>query len=217
MMSTALAPAALPRIATSRVKPRTADHSTGRTTDPDPDPDADVLALVDLGDADSALRRLMARHGAAVYRYCREALRDGAVVDDVHQQIFIAAYRDLPRFRRQSRVRLWLFAIARHRVLDAVKHRRNARRWVEDIAFPDPPDSGPSPADSIDAARLRQALAASLDELPADTRTAVLLRYQQGFTYAEMAKICGAQAGTLYARVTRALPLLRKRIEARLR
>jgi RNA polymerase sigma-70 factor (ECF subfamily) len=213
MMSTALAPAVLPRIATPGVKPRTADHATGRITDPD----ADVLALLDLGDVDGALRRLMARHGAAVYRYCREALRDGSVVDDVHQQIFIAAYRDLPRFRRQSMVRLWLFAIARHRVLDAVKQRRNAQRWVEDIAFPDPPDSGPSPAESIDAARLRQALAASLDELPADTRTAVLLHYQQGFTYAEMAKICGAQAGTLYARVARALPLLRRRIESRLR
>jgi RNA polymerase sigma-70 factor (ECF subfamily) len=212
-MSTALAPAVLPRIASSCVKPRTAERTTGRT----PDPDADVLALLDLGDAEGALRCLMARHGASVYRYCREALRDDSVVDDVHQQIFMAAYRDLPRFRRQSMIRLWLFAIARHRVLDAVKHRRNARRWVDDIAFPDAPDPGPSPAESLDAARLRQALAASLDELPADTRTAVLLHYQQGFTYAEMAKICGAQAGTLYARVARALPVLRSRIESRLR
>jgi DNA-directed RNA polymerase specialized sigma24 family protein len=45
-------------------------------------------------------------------------------------------------------------------------------------------------------------------------RTAVLLRYQQGFTFAEMARICGEKPGTLQARVARALPLLRAWIEA---
>jgi RNA polymerase sigma-70 factor (ECF subfamily) len=211
MMSTYLVPAVLPRVATSRARPRTAGRAVGSATDPD----ADVLALLDLDDIDGAVRRLMARHGAAVYRYCREALRDMSLVDDVHQQIFIAAYRDLPRFRRQSTVRVWLFAIARHRVLDAVKKRRHTQRWVEDSAFTDTPDPRPSPAESLDDARLREALAASLDELPADTRTAVLLHYQQGFTYAEMAEICRAHPGTLHARVARALPLLRKRIESR--
>jgi RNA polymerase sigma-70 factor (ECF subfamily) len=213
MMSTYLAPVALPRIAERRAKPQTAERAAGRAGDPD----ADILAQLDLGDTDGALRRLMARHGAAVYRYCCEALRDDSVVDDVHQQIFVAAYRDLPRFRRQATVRIWLFAIARHRVLDAVKKRRNTQRWFDGSVATDAPDPRPSPAESLDAARLRQALAASLGELPADTRTAVLLHYQQGFTYAEMAEICGVHAGTLYARVARALPLLRRRIESRMR
>lgn len=211
-MSTYLVPAVLPRVAGSRARPRTAERADRGATDPD----ADVLALLDLGEPDRAVRCLMARHGAAVYRYCRETLRDLSLVDDVHQQIFIAAFRDLPRFRRQSTVRVWLFAIARHRVLDAVKKRRNTQRWFEDgAANTDMPDPRPSPAESLDDAQLREALAASLDELPADTRTAVLLHYQQGFTYAEMAEICGVQPGTLYARVARALPLLRKRIESR--
>jgi RNA polymerase sigma-70 factor (ECF subfamily) len=211
MMSKYLVSAVLPRIAASRAKPQTAERAVGCAADPD----ADILARLDLDDTAGAVRRLMARHGAAVYRYCREALRDVSLVDDVHQQIFIEAYRDLSRFRRHSTVRVWLFAIARHRVLDAVKKRRHTQGWVEDSAATDTPDPRPSPAESLDDARLHEALAASLDELPADTRTAVLLHYQQGFTFAEMAEICRVHPGTLCARVARALPLLRKRIESR--
>jgi RNA polymerase sigma-70 factor, ECF subfamily len=211
MMSKYLVPAVLPRIATLPARPRNAERAAGSTADPD----ADILALLDLDDTAGAFRRLMARHGAAVYRYCSAALRDGSLVEDVHQQIFIEAYRDLPRFRRRSTVRVWLFAIARHRVLDAVKRRQHTQRWVKDSAATDTPDPRPSPAESLDDARLREALAASLDELPANTRVAVLLRYQQGFTFAEMAEICRAHPGTLCARVARALPRLRERIESR--
>jgi RNA polymerase sigma-70 factor (ECF subfamily) len=180
------------------------------------DPDADIVDLAGAGDVAQAAHRLMWRHGAAVYRYCCTSLRDAALADDVHQQIFIEAYRDLPRFGRRSTLRIWLFAIARHRVLDAAKHRRYTRRYIADEAGADTPDPRPSPAESIDEERLRAALIASLDELPQDARTAVLLHYQQGFTYSEMAEICRERQSTLHARVTRALPVLRRLIEARI-
>src|SRR5262249_11547038 len=94
------------------------------TEAPVADPDSDVLGLVANGDMKGALRRLMQRHGTSVYRYCREALRDRALAEDVQQQVFVSAFRDLPKFSGRSTVRTWLFAIARHRVLDAAKSRR---------------------------------------------------------------------------------------------
>src|SRR4030095_7994221 len=98
---------------------------------PDVDPDSDVLDQVANGDMTGALRRLMQRHGTSVFRYCREALRDRALAEDVHQQVFIAAFRDLPQCSGRSTVRTWLFAIARHRLLDAAKSRRRARSHVD--------------------------------------------------------------------------------------
>jgi RNA polymerase sigma factor (sigma-70 family) len=180
------------------------------------DPDADVLALVDRGDAQGALRRLMRRHGGAIYRFCREALHDAALADDVHQQIFIAADRDMARFRRRSTLRAWIFGIARHRVLDAAKARHRARVRHAPVVPTELPDPRPSPPEVLDQIRLHGALIACLRELDDDLRTALLLRFQQGFTYEEMAVMCGEQAGTLHARVIRALPVLRARIERRL-
>jgi len=178
------------------------------------DPDADVARLVTAGDLEGALRLLMQRHGDAVYRFVRNALRDEARADDVHQRIFIEAYRDLPRFAGRSSFRTWLFAIARYRVIDAGKVRVREEGRLGEGDGADAPDPRPSPGEQIDDVRLRAALARCLDKLGEHIRTAVLLRYQQGFSFEEMAGMTREKPGTLQARVSRALPLLRECIEA---
>lgn len=155
----------------------------------------------------------MQRHGTSVYRYCREALRDAALAEDVQQQVFIAAFRDLPSFTGKSTVRTWLFGIARHRVLDAAKSRRRTRSHMERDAAADIADPRPSPADSLDDARLQHALIGCLDKLAPHVVTALLLRFQQGFTFEDMSAVCHEKPGTLQAQVARALPVLRACIE----
>lgn len=182
------------------------------------DPDDDVLDLIDRGDIGAALRRLMQRHGASVYRYCCVALHDATLAEDVQQQTFIQVFRDLPRFKRRSAVRTWLFAIARNRVRDAARaRRRRAERTATPAGAPEPEGaSGDSPADWLDDARLQQALIASLDELDEDTRGAVLLRHQQGLTFGALGALYGEKPGTIGARVARGLRRLRSLIETRL-
>ncbi|HEX3765230.1 MAG TPA: sigma-70 family RNA polymerase sigma factor [Kofleriaceae bacterium] len=171
--------------------------------------DLDLLALIDRGDTHAALQGLMQRHGGAVYRYCRLALGDPALAEDIHQQVFIEAFRDLPGFGRRSTLRTWLFGIARHRVLDAAKRRRRSRADLDAEAGVSLPDPRPPAGDRLDDAQLQATLASCLTELEEPGRTAVLLRYQQGLTYEEMAEICGEKPGTLQARVTRAVRKLR--------
>jgi RNA polymerase sigma-70 factor (ECF subfamily) len=178
------------------------------------DPDADVARLVEAGDLAAAIRLLMQRHGDAVYRFVRNALRNDARADDVHQKIFIEAYRDLPRFAGRSTFRTWLFAIARYRVIDAAKVRVREEGRMGEGDGADEPDPRPSPGEQIDDVRLREALARCLEQLGEHIRSAVLLRYQQGFSFEEMAEIMSEKSGTLQARVSRALPVLRECIEA---
>jgi RNA polymerase sigma factor (sigma-70 family) len=184
-------------------------------TRPHDDPDRDVLDLVDAGDTRAALRIVMNRHGAAVFRYCSGVLRDAALAEDVQQQVLLEAYRDLPAFGRRSTVRTWLFGIARHRVLDAAKARTRVQARIEADNCADAPDSTPAPGELLDDARLGQHLAACLGELDEKVRTALLLRFQHGFTFEQMAEICGERSGTLQVRVARALPVLRARLRLR--
>jgi RNA polymerase sigma-70 factor (ECF subfamily) len=162
-----------------------------------------------------ALRLLMQRYGTSVYRYCREALRDAALAEDVQQQVFIAAFRALPSFGELSSLRTWLFGIARHRVLDAAKSRRRARSQVDGDDATQVADPRPSPGERLDDARLQEALLGCLDRLRPAVLTAVLLRFQQGFSFEEMATMCDEKPGTLQAQVARALPVLRLCIESR--
>lgn len=178
-----------------------------------PDPDADVLALVDRGDLRAASTLLMRRHGAAVYRFCREALQDATLADDVHQQVFIEALRDLAQFARRSTLRTWLFAIARHRVLDAIKSRRRARGWIGAVDAADVPDRRPAVDAELDDAELQAVLVRCIAALDDDLRTVLLLRFQQGMTFEDIARVCRKKPGTLQARVARVLPQLRLAIE----
>lgn len=179
------------------------------------DPDGDIVRLINAGDLNTALCRLIRRHGTAVYRYCRRALHDPTLADDVYQLTFIQTHRDFAAFAGRSTLRAWLFTIARHRVSDAVKSRRRALARIEEHSLVDTPDPSSAPGERIDDARLYQALFACFGELGEQLRTAVLLRYQRGLTFAAMAEICGEKPETLRARVMRTLQKLRVCIEAR--
>lgn len=183
----------------------------------DPDPDADILERVAAGDRTTALRWLVDRHGPAVERHCQAVLQDPVLAQDVRQQIFVQADRDLPRFARQSTVRTWLGAIMRHRVLDALRSRRRALAHLT----PDEPDeleyAGTEPLadDLLDDARLGHTLHAAIRTLEPTLQHIMLLHYQQGFTFKQIAHASGEKPGTLATRVMRALPVLRAFIEAR--
>jgi RNA polymerase sigma-70 factor (ECF subfamily) len=178
------------------------------------DPDSDIIERI-VDDLPGALTLLRHRYGTPVYRLCREALRDRALADDIHQQIFIQAHRDLPRFAGRSSLRTWLFAIVRHRVLDAAKMRRRALAHLEPGEDVDPIDAVPAPDDLLDEARLFRDLRACLDLLGPDLKLTVLARYQQGLTFEQMADAFRTKAGTLQARITRILPRLRDCLERR--
>ena len=79
------------------------------------------------------------------------------------------------------------------------------------MGMPDPTE----PTERLDDARLAAALLECVGELDDETRTAVLLRYQQGFTFEEIAEMCNEMPNAVHARVTAALPKLRDCVETR--
>lgn len=174
---------------------------------PGVDPDSEVLGLVCKGEPAEALRLLMERHGADVYRFCRRMLRDPTLADDVHQHVFIEAYRDLPRFAGRSSLRTWLFSIARHRALDALRSRARQESRQADLAeIAGVFDPRPLATESLDR---RQLLVTGLDSLEAQAREALLLRYEQELSFEEMAQICDQRPAVLRMRVSRAMRQLR--------
>jgi RNA polymerase sigma-70 factor (ECF subfamily) len=178
------------------------------------DPERDALDALSRGNADGALTVLMRAYGDALYRYCRQMVGSDDLADEVHQQVFVQAYRALEGFTRRSSFRSWLFAIARHRALDALKLlRRWRRRFLLGPRLPEARD--PRPGAEVDLIVLEESrrLERALTRLRPKVRAAVLLRFLEGMTFSEMAEICGEAAGTLQARVARAIPVLRSALE----
>jgi RNA polymerase sigma-70 factor (ECF subfamily) len=174
------------------------------------DPEMEALEAMARGDLRQTLTVLMRAYGDDVGRHCRRALGSDDLADEVRQQVFVQAFRDLATCSRRSTFRAWLFGIARHRCLDAVKASgRWKRRFVSASSLTEPADPRPRIDDELASRRAAARIDWALAQLKPRVREAVLQRFAEGLTYAEMAERTGEQPGTLQARVARALPLLR--------
>ena len=154
------------------------------------------------------------RHDAAdVYRALAPAvlgyLRSQRLADpeDVLGEVFHGVARDLPRFRGdQAALRRWVFTIAHHRLVD--DQRKRARRCEEPrAALPEPPAT--PDANAVDAELIE-----ALNQLTADQRHVVTLRYVADLTLRDVARITGRRVGAVKALQARALANLRRLVEA---
>jgi RNA polymerase sigma-70 factor (ECF subfamily) len=175
-----------------------------------------IAVAVSSGDHRSALTLLMVRYGERVYRFARARTRDGYLADDIRQQVFLEAYRDLERFAGLSSVQSWLFGIARHRCLDAMKARTRWNDRFKNDALPEAEIDDHDLDRDLDRVRLARILAAALATLSPTARAAVVLRYQEQLSFDEIAALLGGRATALQQRVSRALPILREYVEAEL-
>lgn len=178
-----------------------------------PDPERTALAALDRRSHEEALAILMREYGSGVYRYCRQMVGED-LAEEMQQMTFVQAYEALPKFARRSSLRTWLFGIARHRCLDAAKMTKRRRKRfgpLEDA--PDLPVPEASAEDRLAERSRAGALERCLRKLAPRVRDAVVLRFQQGLSYPEIARLTGDKAPALQVRVARALPVLRRCLE----
>jgi RNA polymerase sigma-70 factor (ECF subfamily) len=177
----------------------------------------EIQAALQAGNMRRALQLLMNQYGEDIYRFAYAMTHSYHLAEEVRQQVFVEVYRDLGTFAGRASLRSWLFGIARHRCLDiAKKHRRWTNRFKNDPPPEEEPDDH-EPERDLDRSRLARILAACLAKLAPAARDAVVLRYHQDLSYDEASVIAGDLAGTLQQRVARALPVLRKCVDAQLR
>ncbi len=173
------------------------------TTDTD-DLDA-LVARAGEGDVD-AFRRLFERFHDRVYRYALLRLRDPEAAQDVTQDVFVAVWNGLPRFRpnHEGSFPAWVFAIARRVV---VNHVRRARRSGEEVLVL---DGSLEFEGRIVASRT---MVSELSRLPEQQREVIVLRFIVGLSGRETADALGRSEGAVTALQMRGLKRLREQME----
>jgi RNA polymerase sigma-70 factor (ECF subfamily) len=156
------------------------------------------------GDAE-AFARLAGAHRGAVFRCARALTGQDADAWDVAQETFLAAWRALPRFRRDCRFRTWLLRIAASRAANA----RRARRPV----VPLPDDAAARVAPGAEAEERRARLLEAVGTLPPRQREVVALRVFGGLGSAEAGAALGIEPAAVRVHLHHALRRLRQRLE----
>ena len=161
------------------------------------------------GDA-SAFDFLVIRHQKAVHRVCYRFTGNNEDAADLTQDVFVKAYRSLPRFRGTSAFSTWLYRIAVNACLSFKASRKNrTEEWDEDH---DIVAEGPSAEESLDTELNAQTVRAALDTLPEKQRLTVIMKVLEERTHAEVAQILGSNVGTVKANLFYAIRNLRRQL-----
>jgi RNA polymerase sigma-70 factor (ECF subfamily) len=182
--------------------------------------------------SEAAYAVLVRLHRPRLYTLAYRLLLDRESAEDVVQETFIAAFRQMERFEPRPSLAAWLNTIAvrianraasRQRArpktsIDAPAFRDNgnghsATAWAGDtLGLGALADSSPGadPIAAAEAAELRRALAAAIVELPFKYRAAVVLRHVMGLDYAEAARALDLPLNTFKSHLLRGTKLLRE-------
>ena len=142
------------------------------------------------------------------YRLARLILRDAQEAEDATHDAFTRAWRDLPRLRDTDRLEAWFGRILANACRDRLRRRRHRRHDTLDQAAAHVV-SYDRPSNVED----RDALARAFEDLNADQRVAVVLRYYGDLEIDEVARAVGAPVGTIRSRLHYALRHLRAALE----
>ena len=182
---------------------------TGTVQDPD-------LTLVEKAQGElpygtAAYEKLVQRHSSRVFQRAFGILRSQADAEEATQDVWLAVFRALPRYRAETPFTHWLSVVTLNTCRMILRRRAAEQRRREAVKRePKPP---PEPPQSQTG--LRQLLTELLDELDPGTRVPILMRFVEGYTYVEIAEQLGLSESAVKMRVSRGSKQLRALYESR--
>ena len=170
--------------------------------------DADLVARVLLDDDHHAFAELVRNHQSSVRGLLRQLTRtDAALADDLSQETFLRAYKNIRSFRGEARFSTWLYRIAYN------TFRENARKRKELVGIDEEQLQAQQDTRTVDPA-LRQDLMHALSLLPLHERSAVLLCCQNGLSHDEASRVLDIPLGTVKTNVLRGREKLKRTLAA---
>ena len=157
---------------------------------------------------------LFARHFDDVYRMVAHLLGPGASdadIEDLTQQVFVAAHRGRHRYRGEGQPTTWLYGIATNVVLNALRSWRRQRRLVAALE-PEARSPAPSPEARTEARAELARVWRCLMHVPPKKRIVYVLHVVEGRSGEQIAQMLGVPVGTVWTRLHHA----RKALEAAL-
>jgi RNA polymerase sigma-70 factor (ECF subfamily) len=176
------------------------------------DSDASVLRDAAAGD-ERATRRLYRDHVDRVFRCVARILGpNDPDVEDVVQQVFLAALDGARAFDGRSKVSTWIVGIASRRALDAARSRWRRGRWAKVTELVGLGRAAAPPDVAHDAVSFAQA---ALAQLTPEQRIVFVLHEVEGYTLKEISEMTGTGISTLHARFKAARQRLDSLLEER--
>jgi len=186
------------------------------------DSDSVTVARVKAGDGD-AYRALVDRHSRSVFRLAYRMTGNEQDAEDVVQETFLRAYRQLHRYEARASFGTWLYRIASNYSLDLVRSRkRHPQTALDESPAPGEeatnavhtvPSGAPGPDRLLFGDEVQRTVAMTLDQLSQQERTAFVLRHFEGQSIEEIGSSLGLSGNATKHSIFRAVQKLRRALE----
>ena len=181
------------------------------------DYDAELMLRVKDGDG-ASFGVLLEKHRSPVVHFLYRMVQNHAVAEELAQDVFLRVYRSRSTYEPTAKFTTWLFRIATHLALNALRDGKNERSQerldevVGDMPARQVPDSRPSvEASMVYQARLGEVRRA-VSGLPAKQRAAVLMHKYEEMEYTQIAKVLNCSESAVKSLLFRAYETLRARL-----
>jgi RNA polymerase sigma-70 factor (ECF subfamily) len=175
---------------------------------PATDEDRAVVSAVLAGDT-ASFAGLVSRWQTPLVNLAWRFCRDRGRAEEMAQEAFLRAYRNLAQWRGDAAFSTWLFALAMNVYRTELRRIPATMQSLDDIAEP---AAAGDPDVALDSTRRDEALRRAVLALPEKYRDAVLLFYFHDQDIPAAARTLGVPAGTVKARLFRGRELLRSKL-----
>lgn len=172
-----------------------------------------LMARVATGDT-QAFDTLYLRYEQRIYHYIRTFVRDTSLAEEIVGEVMFAVWRGACTFTHQSRVSTWIFGIARHKALDAVRRHGKIDHCTAPLDdVPDLPCLRETPIEGIQREQLAIVTRQALAKLSVEHQEILRLVFYEELPYEEIALLLAIPENTVKTRVFYAKQQLKRHID----
>jgi RNA polymerase sigma-70 factor (ECF subfamily) len=180
--------------------------------------DAAAIAQIRAGNAD-AFRVLVERHSRSVFRLAFRMTGNQHDAEDLVQETFLRAFRQIRKYDGRASFGTWLYRIAANCSLDLIRSRKRRQEQQTSVDEDGQERTAavrsetPAPDRLAFSGELQKLLAPALQRLSPTERTAFVLRHYEGMCIEDIGEALGVNAGAAKHSVFRAVQKLRRELE----
>lgn len=172
----------------------------------------EVLEACRRGDRE-AFRALYEAHKDRVYSIAFHFFHaDADAAAEVTQQVFLKLMREVTRFRGDAAFTTWLYRLVVNACVDRSRGRRHDAAGQDPAVLETLPASAASHEELFDRRQVAASVQRAISSLPAKLRAAILLRYFEDLSYADIATALNCSIGTVASRLSRGHRLLARKL-----
>jgi RNA polymerase sigma-70 factor, ECF subfamily len=179
--------------------------------------DAELMLRVKEGDG-ASFGVLLEKHRSSVVHFLFRMVQNYAVAEELSQEVFLRVYRSRSTYEPTARFTTWLFRIATHLALNALRDGKNERLQARldddtgDMPVRQVSDRRPSVEQSLVYEARLEEIRRAIAALPEKQRAAVLMHKYEEMEYSQIAKVLSCSESAVKSLLFRAYETLRARL-----